>query len=116
MALPGFKNAFETSLKRSPGKAITKHLPVPFPPLSSANGRVEVEGERGSGVDGDGSPGGRKWKGKEKALEPIEEDDGMSIVVLPIKSPFSKPTQAQQPVTPRSGGTQLGMGSSPLAS
>lgn len=120
MALPGFRNAFETSPKKSPGKGITKHMPVPFPPLSSANGRVDVEGEWGSGVNGDGSPGGRKWKGKERAIEPIEEEDGVPMMVpmmvSPAKSPFHKPTQAQQPVTPRSVGTQLGTGSSPLAS
>ena len=91
-------------------------MPVQFPPPSSANGRVEAEGEWGSGVNGDGSPGGRKWKGKEKALEPIEEDDGTSMAVSPIKSLFPKPTQVQRPATPKSEGTQLGVGSSPLAS
>ena len=116
LALPGFKNAFEASPKRSPGKKITKHMPVQFPPLPSANDPVEPEAEWGSGVNGDGSPGGRKWKGKEKALEPIEEDDGMALSVSPVKSLFSKPTQVQRPVTPKSGGTQLGVGSSPLAS
>jgi len=116
LALPGFKNAFEISPKRSPGKKITKHMPVQFPPSSNANGHVEAEGEWGSGVNGDGSPGGRKWKGKEKALEPIEDDDGMPMAVSPIKSLFHKPTQVQRPVTPKSEGTQLGVGSSPLAS
>jgi len=116
MALPGFRNAFETSPKKSPGKRITKHMPVPFPPLPSANGHVDVEGEWGSGVNGDGSPGGRKWKGKERAIEPIEEDDGVPMMVSPAKSPFRKPTQAQQSVTPRSAGTQLGIGSSPPVS
>lgn len=116
MALPGFKNAFETSPKKSPGKKITKHMPVPFPPLPSANGRVEAESEWGSGVNGDGSPRGRKWKGKEKALEPIEEDDGVPMVVSPAKSPLPKLTQAQRAATPRSGGTQLGVESSPPAS
>ena len=115
MALPGFKNAFEVSPKKSPGKGITKHMPVPFPPSSSSNGRVEAEGEWGSGVNGDGSPGRRKWKGKEKAIEPIE-DDVMPMVVSPAKSPFHKLTQGQPPVTPRSVGTQLGVGSSPLVS
>ena len=91
-------------------------MPVQFPPSSSANGRVEADGEWGSGVNGDGSPGGRKWKGKEKALEPIEEDDGMVMAMSPIKSLFPKPTQAQRPATPKSEGTQLGVGSSPLAS
>ena len=115
MALPGFKNAFETSPKKSPGKRITKHMPVPFPPLSSAIDRAEAEGEWGSGVNGDGSPGGRRWKGKGKALEPIE-DDSVPMVVSPAKSPFPKPAQAQRSVTPRSVGTQLGIGSSPTAS
>ena len=116
MALPGFKNAFETSPKKSPGRGITKHMPIPFPPSSSANGHVEAEGEWGSGVNGDGSPGGRKWKGKQKALEPIEEEDRMLMVVSPTKSPFPKITQGRQPVTPRSVGTQLGIGSSPTVS
>ena len=116
MALPGFKNAFETSPKKSPGKRITEHSPVPFPPLSSANGHAEAEAEWGSGVNGDGSPGGRKWKGKGKALEPIEEDDGVPMAVSPIKPLFLKQTQTRQPATPRSGGTQLGMGSSPSMS
>ena len=89
MALPGFKNAFETSPKKPPAKKITQYLPIPFLPLSSANGHAETEAEWGSGVNGDGSPGGRKRKGGEKALEPIED------------------------AIPRSGGTQLGMGSSP---
>lgn len=115
MALPGFKNAFEVSPKKSPGKGVTKHMPVPFPPSSSANGRVEAEGEWGSGVNGDGSPGGRKWKGKEKAIEPIEEDI-VPMMVSPVKSPFPKLTQGQPPATPRSVGTQLGVGSSPLVS
>lgn len=116
MALPGFKNAFETSPKKSPGKAITKHMPVPFPPLPSANGRVEADGEWGSGVNGDGSPGGRKWKGKERAVEQIEEDDLAPMVVSPTKSLLHKLTQVQRsvPATPRSAGTQLGVGSSPL--
>ena len=114
LALPGFKNAFETSPKKSPGKGITKHMPVPFPPLSTANGNVEAEGEWGSGVNGDGSPGGRKWKGKERALEPIE-DDVVPMVLSPVKPPFLKPTQAQ-PVTPRSAMTQQGVGSSPMVS
>jgi hypothetical protein len=116
MALPGFKNAFETSPKKSPGKGITKHMPVPFPPLSSANGRVEADGDWGSGVNGDGSPGGRKWKGKERAVEPIEEDDLVQMDVSPVKSLLHKLTQVQQsvPATPRSVGTQLGVGSSPL--
>ena len=112
MVLPGFKNAFETSPKKSPGRGITKHMPVPFPPVAGANGHVEVDGEWGSGVNGDGSPGGRKWKGKGKALEPIEDDPGVS----PSKSLFIQLTQVQQqtiPVTPRSAGTQLGAGSSP---
>ena len=116
MALPGFKNAFEKSPKKSPGKGITKHMPVPFPPSSSANGHVETEGDWGSGVNGDGSPGGRKWKGKGKAVEPIEEYDGIPMVVSPAKSPFPRPTQVQQPMTPRSGGTQTGLGSSPMTS
>lgn len=116
LGLPGFKNAFEASPKKSPGKKITKHMPIHFPPQPSANGHVEPEAEWGSGVNGDGSPGGRKWKGKEKALEPIEEDDGALMSVSPIKSLFPRPTQAQRPVTPRSEGTQLGVGSSPLAS
>ena len=116
MALPGFKNAFEMSPKKSPGKGITKHMPVPLPPPSSnANGRVEAEGEWGSGVNGDGSPGGRKWKGKERAVEPIE-DDILPMVVSPVKSQFPKFTQIQPSVTPKSVGTQLGVGSSPLAS
>ena len=113
MGLPGFKNAFETSPKKSPGKKITEHLPVPFPPVPSANGHAEAEGEWGSGVNGDGSPGGRKWKGKGKALEPIEEDDGVPMAILPIKPLFPKQTQTGRPATPRSGGTQLGVGSSP---
>jgi len=108
LALPGYKNAFETSPKKSPGKKITKHMPVQFPRSSSANCRVEADGEWGSGVNGDGSPGGRKWKGKEKALEPIEEDDGISMAVSPTKALFPKPTQVQRPVTPKSEGTQLG--------
>ena len=119
MALPGFKNAFETSPKKSPGKRITKHMPVPFPPLPSANGRAEADAEWGAGVNGDGSPGGRKkWKGKERAFEPIEEDEIVPMVVSPAKSPFPKLTPVQQlvPATPRSAGTQLGAGSSPLAS
>lgn len=118
MVLPGFKNAFETSPKKSPGKGITKHMPVPFPPLPSANGRAEADNEWGSGVDGDGSPGGRKWKGKEKARDPIEEGDLVPMVVSPAKSLLPKLTQAQQPATatPRSAWTQLGVGSSPLAS
>jgi len=91
-------------------------MPIPFPPSLSANGQFEAEGEWGSGVNGDGSPGGRKWKGKQKALEPIEDDDGVPMVVSPAKSPFPKQTPAQQPVTPRSVGTQLGIGSSPVAS
>lgn len=93
-------------------------MPVPFPPLPSANDRVDADGEWGSGVNGDGSPGGRKWKGKEKALEPIEDDDLMSMVVSPAKPIFPNSTQVQQPVfaTPRSAGTQTGVGSSPLAS
>ena len=104
LALPGFKNAFEISPK-SPGKKITKHMPVQFPPSSNANGHVEAEGEWGSGLNGDGSTGGRKWKGKEKALEPIEDDDGMPMAVSPIKSLLHKPTQVQRPVTPKSEGT-----------
>jgi hypothetical protein len=116
MALPGFKNAFETSPKKSPGKGITQHLPIPFPPLPSANGSVEAEAEWGLGVNGDGSPGGRKWKGKEKAVDPVSDDDGIPMIVSPVKSPFPKLTQAQRPATPRSGGTQLGVDSSPLAS
>ena len=115
LALPGFKNAFGTSPKKSPGKKITNHMPVPFPPVPSANGSVEIEGEWGSGVNGDGSPGGRKGKGKERALEPIE-DDVVPMVVSPVKPPFSKPTHAQQPFTPRSVVTQLGAGSSPVMS
>ena len=90
-------------------------MPVPFPPLSGANSCVEVEGEWGSGVNGDGSPGGRKWKGKEKALEPIE-DDGVPMVVSPVKPPFPEPTRAQRPATPRPVVTQLGVGSSPQTS
>ena len=116
LALPGFKNAFETSPKRSPEKKITKHMPVPFPPPPNANDRIEVEGEWGSGVDGDGSPKGRKWKGKEKALESVEEDNGIPMVVSPAKTPLPKTAQALQSVTPRSVGTQLGFGSSPLVS
>ena len=116
LALPGFKNAFERSPKKSPRKKITEHLPVAFPPLPDANGLSEAEGEWGSGVNGDGSPGGRKWKGKGKALEPIEDDDGAVMVVSPVKSLFPKPTEDQRPVTPRSGGTGLGAGSSPLPS
>ena len=49
---------------------------IDVPPPSSANGRVETEDEWAPGVDDDGSSGGRKWKEKEKALEPIEEDSG----------------------------------------
>ena len=116
MALPGFKNAFEISPKKSPGKKITQHSPIPFPPSSSANGHAEAEAEWGSGVNGDGSPGGRKWKGKGKALEPIEEDDGVPMMASPVKSLFTKLTQTRQPTTPRSGGTQLGVGSSPQVS
>jgi hypothetical protein len=116
MALPGFKNAFETSPKKSPGKGIMKHMLVPFPPSSSANGHAEAEGEWRSGVNGDGSPGGRKWKGKERAVEPIEEDNMVQMVVSPVKSLFPELTQARPPVTPMSVGTQLGVGSSPLAS
>ena len=93
MALPGFKNAFETSPKKSPGKKITQHLPIPILPLSSVNGQAEIEAEWGPGVNGDRSPGSRKWNGKEKAIEPIEED-----------------------ATPRSGVTYLGVGSSPPVS
>ena len=116
LALPGFKNAFETSPKRSPEKKITKHMPVPFPPSSSANDRVEIEDEWGSGVDGDGSPKGRKWKGKEKALEQIEEGNGVPMIVSPAKSPLPRTVQVQLSATPRSVGTQLGFGSSPLVS
>ena len=116
MALPGFKNAFEISPKKSPGKKITQHSPIPFPPSSSANGHAEAEAEWGSGVNGDGSPGGRKWKGKGKALEPIEEDDGGPMMGSPVKSLFTKLTQTRQPTTPRSGGTHLGVGSSPQVS
>lgn len=116
LALPGFKNAFEASPKRSPEKKITKHMPVPFPPSSNVNDRVEVEGEWGSGVDGDGSPKGRKWKGKEKALGPIEEGNGVPMVVSPAKSPLPRAAQVQRSVTPRPMGTQLGVGSSPLVS
>ena len=89
-------------------------MPVPFPPSSSANGCVETEGEWGSGVNGDGSPGGRKWKGKEKALEPIEDDE-VPMVVSPIKPPFPEPTHARRSATPRPV-VQLGAGSSPLMS
>ena len=116
MVLPGFKNAFETSPKKSPGKKVTNHMPVPFPPSSSTNDRVEAEGEWGSGVNGDGSPRSRKWKGKERAIEPIEDEDVVPMVVSPTKSPFPKLVEAQRPVTPRSIGTQLGVGSSPLTS
>lgn len=117
MVLPGFKNAFETSPKKSPGKGITKHMPVPFPPLPSANGRVEADGEWGAGVNGDGSPGGRKRKGKERAIEPIV-DDIVPMVVSPVKSILTKLTQAQNlvPATPKPPEIELGVGSSPLAS
>jgi len=98
-----------------PGKGITKYMPVPFPPSSSANGRVEAEGEWGSGVNGDGSPGGRKGKGKERALELIEDDE-VPMAVSPVKPPFPEPTRAQQSATPRSVVVQLGVGSSPLTS
>lgn len=67
------------------GKRITQHLPIPFPPLSSANGRAETEAEWGSGITGDGSPGDRKRKGTEKAFEPIDEDDGVLMMVSSAK-------------------------------
>jgi len=53
---------------------------IHVPPPSSANGRVEAEAEWASGVNGGGSPGGRKWKWKEKALEPIEEGGGAATL------------------------------------
>ena len=108
MVLPGFKNAFETSPKKSPGKKVTNHMPVPFLPSSSTNDRVEVEGEWGSGVNGDGSPRSRKWKGKKRAIEPIKDYDVVPMVVSPTKSPFPKLVEVQRPVTPRSVETQLG--------
>ena len=97
-------------------KKVTNHVPGPFPPSSSTNDRVEAEGEYGSGVNGDGSPRCRKWKGKERAIGPIEDDDVVPMVVSPTKSPFPKLVEAQRFVTPRSVGTQLGAESSPLTS
>ena len=115
LALPGSKNAFETSLKKSPGKEITKDMPVLFPPSSSANSCVEAEGEWGPGVNGDENPGGRRGKGKEKTLEPIEDDE-VPMVVSPIKPQFPEPTHARQSAIPRPGVVQLKVEGSPLAS